>query len=169
MVNLSPFLPFLVIISLLWTAWDPTYSAFRKAQLQGRDVRVKGKREYIVSRAPLINRAKADNLSSASANDNLVPSTLHHDHTDHQALYSSRQHLRTIPGTNPNLSIVHIDSGNYCLYLSRIYSSPLIQLTGFCNITLRNTIAATTRHPTHQFKISHVFPFPLCHADRRTP
>jgi len=49
MVHASPLLPTLVMISLLWTAWDPTYSAFRKAQLQGRDVRVKGKRTYIVS------------------------------------------------------------------------------------------------------------------------
>ncbi|KAF8745135.1 hypothetical protein AX14_010595 [Amanita brunnescens Koide BX004] len=46
--KLLPFLPVLVIVSLLWTAWDPTYSAFRKAQIQGRDVRVKGKREYIL-------------------------------------------------------------------------------------------------------------------------
>ena len=53
--KLLPFLPVLVIVSLLWTAWDPTYSAFRKAQIQGRDVRVKGKREYIVSRASLTN------------------------------------------------------------------------------------------------------------------
>ncbi|KAF8349745.1 Ima1 N-terminal domain-containing protein [Amanita rubescens] len=47
MVHASPLLPILVMISLLWTAWDPTYSAFRKAELQGRDVRVKGKRTYI--------------------------------------------------------------------------------------------------------------------------
>ncbi|KAF9015539.1 Ima1 N-terminal domain-containing protein [Cyathus striatus] len=44
----QPILPIIVLFSLLWTAWDPTYSSFRKSQLQGRDVRVKGKKEYII-------------------------------------------------------------------------------------------------------------------------
>ncbi|KAF8973558.1 Ima1 N-terminal domain-containing protein [Flammula alnicola] len=43
---LHPILPILVGVSLLWTAWDPTYNSFRKAQLQGRDVRIQGKRTY---------------------------------------------------------------------------------------------------------------------------
>ncbi|KAL0578610.1 hypothetical protein V5O48_003401 [Marasmius crinis-equi] len=42
-----PVLPFLVLLSLIWTAWDPTYSSFREAQVQGRDVRIRGKKEYI--------------------------------------------------------------------------------------------------------------------------
>ncbi|KAK1228641.1 hypothetical protein PQX77_008235 [Marasmius sp. AFHP31] len=46
---LVPVSPFLVVLSLIWTAWDPTYSSFRKAQIQGRDVRLRGKKEYIVS------------------------------------------------------------------------------------------------------------------------
>ena len=46
---LQPITPILVTTSLLWTAWDPTYASFRKAQLQGREVRVQGKRAYIVS------------------------------------------------------------------------------------------------------------------------
>ncbi|KAF8913017.1 hypothetical protein CPB84DRAFT_1841443 [Gymnopilus junonius] len=41
-----PILPLLVGISLLWTAWDPTYATFRKARQQGRDVRIQGKRAY---------------------------------------------------------------------------------------------------------------------------
>lgn len=45
----QPILPFFVVVSLLWAFWDPTYAAFRQAQLQGRDVRVVGKRVYIVS------------------------------------------------------------------------------------------------------------------------
>ncbi|KAL0071813.1 hypothetical protein AAF712_000735 [Marasmius tenuissimus] len=45
---LVPVSPFLVVLSLIWTAWDPTYSSFRKAQIQGRDVRLRGKKEYIV-------------------------------------------------------------------------------------------------------------------------
>ncbi|KAF8641143.1 hypothetical protein AX17_000785 [Amanita inopinata Kibby_2008] len=44
---LQSVLPILVITSLLWTAWDPTYLSFKKAQLQGRDVRVRGKQLYI--------------------------------------------------------------------------------------------------------------------------
>ncbi|EIW86867.1 hypothetical protein CONPUDRAFT_161500 [Coniophora puteana RWD-64-598 SS2] len=42
-----PILPSYFFFSLLWTVWDPTYYSFRKAQLQGRDVRLRGKRQYI--------------------------------------------------------------------------------------------------------------------------
>lgn len=44
-----PVLPALVVVSILWTAWDPTYATFRRAQFQGRAVRVHGKRTYNVS------------------------------------------------------------------------------------------------------------------------
>lgn len=43
-----PILPAITLVSIFWTAWDPTYSAFRKAQIQGRDVRIQGKTTYIV-------------------------------------------------------------------------------------------------------------------------
>ncbi|KAF8203181.1 Ima1 N-terminal domain-containing protein [Pholiota molesta] len=43
---LHPILPAIVAISLLWTVWDPTYLSFRKAEIQGRDVRIHGKRTY---------------------------------------------------------------------------------------------------------------------------
>ncbi|KAF8167742.1 Ima1 N-terminal domain-containing protein [Crassisporium funariophilum] len=43
---LRPILPLLVAVSILWTAWDPTYMAYRKAHIQGRDVRIHGKRTY---------------------------------------------------------------------------------------------------------------------------
>ena len=46
---LQPVLPLLVGISLLWTAWDPTYSSLRKAKLRGRQVRIQGKSTYNVS------------------------------------------------------------------------------------------------------------------------
>ncbi|KAH6916884.1 Ima1 N-terminal domain-containing protein [Coprinopsis sp. MPI-PUGE-AT-0042] len=46
--SLSPMLPLLVIASLLWTAWDPTYLVTQRAHLQGRDVRIQGKRNYII-------------------------------------------------------------------------------------------------------------------------
>lgn len=46
---LYPILPVIVGISLLWTVWDPTYLSFRKAEIQGRDVRIHGKRTYNVS------------------------------------------------------------------------------------------------------------------------
>lgn len=45
--SLQAILPLFILISLLWTAWDPTYLAFRKAQLQGRDIRIHGKSKYI--------------------------------------------------------------------------------------------------------------------------
>ncbi|KAK7059127.1 hypothetical protein VNI00_001753 [Paramarasmius palmivorus] len=44
---LRPILPFVVLISVFWTAWDPTYTTIRKAQMQGRDIRVQGKTKYI--------------------------------------------------------------------------------------------------------------------------
>lgn len=42
-----PFLPLAVFLSLFYTAWDPTYYSFKKARIQGRDVRVRGKGRYI--------------------------------------------------------------------------------------------------------------------------
>jgi hypothetical protein len=42
-------LPYLVLLSLFWTAWDPTYLTIQRARVQGRDVRLHGKRNYIVS------------------------------------------------------------------------------------------------------------------------
>ncbi|THG94954.1 hypothetical protein EW026_g6609, partial [Hermanssonia centrifuga] len=39
-------LPLLVLLSIIWTVWDPTYASLKKAQLQGREVRQRGKREY---------------------------------------------------------------------------------------------------------------------------
>lgn len=39
--------PLIVLLSLLWSMWDPTYSSVRRAQRQGRDVRVRGKSIYI--------------------------------------------------------------------------------------------------------------------------
>ncbi|TFK30806.1 hypothetical protein FA15DRAFT_662859 [Coprinopsis marcescibilis] len=40
-------LPFVVVFSLLWTAWDPTYLATKTDQIQGREVRVHGRERYI--------------------------------------------------------------------------------------------------------------------------
>ncbi|KAF5356202.1 hypothetical protein D9756_004116 [Leucocoprinus leucothites] len=45
---LQPIFPLVVLSSILWTVWDPTYASFRRAQRQGREVRVIGKKEYIV-------------------------------------------------------------------------------------------------------------------------
>ncbi|KAH9950432.1 Ima1 N-terminal domain-containing protein [Amylocystis lapponica] len=39
-------LPFVALVSILWTAWDPTYASLRRAQFQGRTVRQRGKKEY---------------------------------------------------------------------------------------------------------------------------
>ncbi|EGO30539.1 hypothetical protein SERLADRAFT_454848 [Serpula lacrymans var. lacrymans S7.9] len=45
---LQPALLVLTLFSLLWTVWDPTYHSLRKAYIQGRDLRVKGKKQYNV-------------------------------------------------------------------------------------------------------------------------
>ncbi|KZT30712.1 hypothetical protein NEOLEDRAFT_1054362 [Neolentinus lepideus HHB14362 ss-1] len=45
---IQPALPVLAFSSLLWTAWDPTYRTVRKAERQGRSVKVQGKRHYNV-------------------------------------------------------------------------------------------------------------------------
>ncbi|KAJ7102090.1 Ima1 N-terminal domain-containing protein [Mycena belliarum] len=42
-----PGLPVLAVLSIFWAAWDPTYSSFRSARMQGRDVRVRGKTKHI--------------------------------------------------------------------------------------------------------------------------
>lgn len=39
---------FLLVLSPLWMAWDPTYAHMRRARLQGRRVNVHGRRTYIV-------------------------------------------------------------------------------------------------------------------------
>ncbi|KAH9162785.1 Ima1 N-terminal domain-containing protein [Lactarius sanguifluus] len=41
-----PSLTALVLLSILWTAWLPTYASFRRAELQGRKVRVRGRERY---------------------------------------------------------------------------------------------------------------------------
>jgi hypothetical protein len=50
---LVPSLTALVLLSILWTAWLPTYATFRRAELQGRKVRVRGRERYVVSLACL--------------------------------------------------------------------------------------------------------------------
>jgi hypothetical protein len=43
-----PALPVFCLLSLFYTAWDPTYYRFKKARVQGRDIRIKGKTHYII-------------------------------------------------------------------------------------------------------------------------
>ena len=47
-----PILPLLALLSLLWSAWNPAYHSILKAQIQGRDIRVQGKKAYNVSAFP---------------------------------------------------------------------------------------------------------------------
>ncbi|OJA16235.1 hypothetical protein AZE42_00059 [Rhizopogon vesiculosus] len=46
--HVRPALPVVTLCSLFWTAWDPTYYSSRKARIQGRDLRVRGKKSYII-------------------------------------------------------------------------------------------------------------------------
>jgi len=50
--SLPPVLLVGVSLSPLWAFWDPTYAAYRKANLQGRDLQLQGKQHYIVSTFP---------------------------------------------------------------------------------------------------------------------
>ena len=52
--SLVPLLPFLTLLSILWTAWLPTYAHFRRAELQGRKVRVRGRERYTVNIFPSV-------------------------------------------------------------------------------------------------------------------
>lgn len=46
---LRSLIPAVVLSSTLWTAWDPMYASLRRAQFQGRMIRLRGKTEYNVS------------------------------------------------------------------------------------------------------------------------
>ncbi|KAH9937043.1 Ima1 N-terminal domain-containing protein [Fomitopsis serialis] len=47
-------LPALALLSIFWTAWDPTYGSLKRAEFQGRMVRQRGKREYNVYPAMIV-------------------------------------------------------------------------------------------------------------------
>ena len=47
-------LPVVTLLSITWTAWLPTYAHFRRAELQGRKVRVRGRERYIVNISPFV-------------------------------------------------------------------------------------------------------------------
>jgi hypothetical protein len=51
---LLPLLPVMTLLSIIWTAWLPTYAHFRRAELQGRNVRMRGRERYVVSLFPLV-------------------------------------------------------------------------------------------------------------------
>jgi hypothetical protein len=46
--SIQPFLPTIVGLSILWSAWDPTYASFKRLQLQGKAARIQGRSSYIV-------------------------------------------------------------------------------------------------------------------------
>jgi hypothetical protein len=52
--KLVSLLPVVTLLSITWTAWLPTYAHFRRAELQGRKVRVRGRERYIVNLFPLV-------------------------------------------------------------------------------------------------------------------
>ena len=54
MMSLKYILPFIELVALLWAFWDPTYSLQFKSRVQGRPIRVEGRKIYIVSQ--LYNR-----------------------------------------------------------------------------------------------------------------
>ncbi|KAG6381036.1 hypothetical protein JVT61DRAFT_5432 [Boletus reticuloceps] len=48
LARVIPVLPVFCLFSFFYTAWDPTYYRFKKARVQGRDVRIKGKTRYVI-------------------------------------------------------------------------------------------------------------------------
>jgi hypothetical protein len=60
--RLVTLLPVLTFLSITWTAWLPTYAHFRRAELQGRKVRVRGRERYIVNLFPLVEFVTTDHL-----------------------------------------------------------------------------------------------------------
>lgn len=65
---LVPLLPVITLLSIIWTAWLPTYAHFRRAELQGRKVRMRGRERYVVSLFPL-----AEPISPAVRSLGIVP------------------------------------------------------------------------------------------------
>ena len=47
-------LPVMTLLSIIWTAWLPTYAHFRRAELQGRKVRMRGREQYVVGLFPFV-------------------------------------------------------------------------------------------------------------------
>ncbi|KAI0068293.1 hypothetical protein BV25DRAFT_557601 [Artomyces pyxidatus] len=47
LVAVAPGLPVFMILSVLWTAWHPTHASLRRAEVQGRKVRVRGEKKYV--------------------------------------------------------------------------------------------------------------------------
>ena len=52
--TLVPLLPVVTLLSIIWTAWLPTYAHFRRAELQGRKVRLRGRERYVVNIFPIV-------------------------------------------------------------------------------------------------------------------
>ncbi|KAI0305010.1 Ima1 N-terminal domain-containing protein [Russula brevipes] len=77
---LVPLLPGLALLSILWTAWLPTYAHFRRAELQGRKVRMHGRERYITLQAA----AWAGRMLTAS----LIASSWHRPSMDFLSLRS---------------------------------------------------------------------------------
>ncbi|KAJ7596871.1 Ima1 N-terminal domain-containing protein [Mycena floridula] len=48
---LQPYLPMIVLLSTFWNFWDPTYATVRNAEIQGRNVRLQGKKQYLLLQA----------------------------------------------------------------------------------------------------------------------
>ncbi|KAI0048324.1 hypothetical protein FA95DRAFT_1491034 [Auriscalpium vulgare] len=46
LVEIAPASPIFMLLSILWAAWHPTYASLRRAELQGRKVRVRGREDY---------------------------------------------------------------------------------------------------------------------------
>ncbi len=145
----SLFLPFLAVLSLFWTFWDPTYASLHRARREGRDVRLRGKQKYIVRVfLPIISLA---NLPIGIASDIVVIAGYQRCCNDINVVSAS-------PRLPPYLTDAQLFTNAYLFYLmpycriicsssrSLLFSS-LTSATDIYIILVRPTTTTTPRNP----------------------
>nr|GAT47830.1 predicted protein [Mycena chlorophos] len=105
------------ILSLFWAFWDPTYASYSSAQLQGRDVRLKGKKNHIT-------------LQLASWTSRVVTALLLNGYS---SLRIDPLHLSTFPSTPSRVyfgftAIIELSSAIYPFFVLRLQRPPAIRL-----------------------------------------
>ncbi|KAJ7783615.1 Ima1 N-terminal domain-containing protein [Mycena maculata] len=136
-----PGLPILAFLSIFWVAWDPTYSSFRSARVQGRDVRVRGKNKHII-------------LQMLSWASRLATSIILAIHWFRRADYL---HLSYFPSTRSRIYfsvslIIELCAGFLSLFILRLQQPPVIRLID------------TTTHKSDLFRSRSQTPVPGRHT-----
>ncbi|KAJ7492776.1 Ima1 N-terminal domain-containing protein [Mycena latifolia] len=141
-----PGLPLLALLSIFWAAWDPTYSSFRSARIQGRDVRVRGKMKHII-------------LQMLSWTSRLVTSIILAAHWFHKA---DSLHLSQFPSTRSRLYfsislVIELCAACLSFFILRLQQPPAIRLID------------TTTHKLDTSRSRSQTPIPVTHASSPAP